>query len=256
MSVINTNVNSLRSQFAAVVNQRSMSTAMEQLSSGKRINSSAVDAAGLAVGDKLQSQVKGLNMAVRNINDGISFLQTADAGLEEVMSMLLRARELAVQSGNAAIMSTEQTDAIDAEMDALGTAITNIITNTKWNGIAVYDGAVALTIDQDGTTDDFGAEVADPGLASGDAVADIDGYITAIDTGRGTFGAHINTLSHYADNLANVSTNISASRSRIMDTDYAAASSELARTQIIQQAATAMLAQANQQPQTVLALLK
>ncbi|NCA16064.1 MAG: hypothetical protein EBS90_03310 [Betaproteobacteria bacterium] len=117
MSVINTNVNSLRSQFAAVVNQRSMSTAMEQLSSGKRINSSAVDAAGLAVGDKLQSQVKGLNMAVRNINDGISFLQTADAGLEEVMSMLLRARELAVQSQNTEILSDEQTDAIDDEVE-------------------------------------------------------------------------------------------------------------------------------------------
>jgi len=280
MSVINTNVKSLVAQNALSVNNRSLSKVMEQLSTGKRINSAADDAAGLAISDKMTAQIRGLNQAVRNANDGISLLQTAEGATQEVTNMLQRMRELAVQAANDTY-STADRSALQLENDELANEITRISNNTQWNNMYVFrtsasaaigvSGAVSFQVGINGTSGDtisatfqsitatsLSASALDITTASGaqSALSVIDAAISTIDTFRATLGAKINRLTYAADNLSNISQNTSASRSRIMDTDYAAATTELARSQIIQQAATAMLAQANQQPQTVLSLLK
>jgi flagellin len=283
MSVINTNVSSLMAQNSMTINNRSMSKAMEQLSTGKRINSSGDDAAGLSISETMTSQIRGLNQAVRNANDGVSMLQTAEGGLVEVSNMLQRMRELAVQSATDTNSTAQQT-ALDDEYQALGTEIDRILVNTSWNGMSLFDesagraadgtftlqvgagsdggtgGDDSIDVDLSGmtdTTDLMGAigDITDSANALTE-IAAVDVGITAVNTMRSTIGATINRLNYAADNMTNISTNTAASRSRILDTDYAAATTELARTQIIQQAATAMLAQANQQPQSVLALLK
>jgi flagellin len=280
MSVINTNVKSLVAQNALSVNNRSLTKVMEQLSTGKRINSAADDAAGLAISDKMTAQIRGLNQAVRNANDGISLLQTAEGATQEVTNMLQRMRELAVQAANDTY-STQDRSALQLENDELANEITRISNNTQWNNMYVFrtsasaaigvSGAVSFQVGINGTSGDtisatfqsitassLSASALDITSASGaqSALSVIDAAISTIDTFRATLGAKINRLTYAADNLSNISQNTSASRSRIMDTDYAAATTELARSQIIQQAATAMLAQANQQPQTVLSLLK
>ena len=390
MTVINTNVSSLIAQNAMAVNARSQTTAMQQLSTGQRINGAKDDAAGLAIAAKMTSQIKGLDQAVRNSNDAISLLQTADGAMVEVTNMLQRMRELAVQSSNDTNASSDRT-ALQTEFAALQSEIGRIGSTTQWNGTNILNGntaanskgtfvfqvgannssaqQISVTIAQvsntgTGTTNTptvatttaaslssvtgtsaiaqvstvtmgatntagdtisleigghtFGYTVgasetatsvatamvaainADATLsalytASGttavtltaktgstpfgltastaggvtssansiDTLAHAQASIDAVDTGiskintsRANIGASINRLTYAADNLANVSQNTSASRSRILDTDYAKASSELARTQIIAQASTAMLAQANQSQQSVLALLK
>ncbi len=420
MSVINTNVKSLVAQNALAVNNRSLSTSMQQLSTGKRINSASDDAAGLAISDRMTSQIKGLDMAVRNANDGVSLLQTAEGATSEMTNMLSRMRELAVQSSNDTNSTTDRA-ALDTEYQQLTKEISRIATNTQWNGmnilnntgVGVAGGAgdvgvgsrnvtfqvgananqtisvglkdfsfgtgtpatassaqINLAADDNSTVDqvqikigattfsstaftagniaaiptaasattlasslqtqiqstvgfenvtvtaigstlnfadsqgraisDFKtgtagtfaattnassadtyvagaaaagattpattavfsgtARINDTNIltqaASNTAVGRLDAAITAVDTQRSTMGSVINRLTHAADNLSNVSQNTSESRSRILDTDYAKATTELARTQIIQQAATAMLAQANQSSQSVLALLK
>ena len=412
MSVINTNSKSIIAQNSLTVNNRSMTKAMEQLSTGKRINSAADDAAGLAISSKMTSQIKGLNQAVRNANDGISMLQTADGAMVEVTNMLQRMRELAVQSSTDTNTQDDRTY-LDNEFQQLKSEIDRIAENTEWNGskilnenvnlgsgaanaprnvqfqvganadqtidvtfkkfdfassssgvttssaqvelgaLADGDDATAAVVTIGGTAltfdavTDFATLAADPsaaqistfaselqtaiqgrsgyegvtvsstgevltiedtagrsigafsltGIASaGDVVftaaagssptgsseADsvfsgsaaihslvitdkansnssitaLDYAIKAVNTERSTFGAAINRLTYAADNLTNVSQNTSASRSRVLDTDYALATTELARTQIISQAATAMLAQANQAPQSVLSLLR
>jgi flagellin len=409
MSVINTNTKSIVAQNAMTVNNRSMSKAMEQLSTGRRINTAADDAAGLSIASKMTSQIKGLNQAVRNANDGISMLQTADGAMIEVTNMLQRMRELAVQSANDTNTADDRTY-LNNEFQQLKNEIDRIAENTEWNGMkilnenpnlgsnasgnprevkfqvganadqtidvtfkkfdfassasgvtassaqlemgAVADGAsittavvtiggTALTFD---VATDFTVLANDPnstqvatfasqmqtairarsgyegisvssvgevltiddpagrslggfalttvtgevftsaagsspsGSSESDSVfygnaaihssvittkADANLSITALDhaikavnTERSTFGAVINRLNYAADNLTNVSQNTSESRSRVLDTDYAQATTELARTQIISQAATAMLAQANQAPQSVLSLLR
>ena len=276
MSVINTNVKSLIAQQALATNNRSLSKAMEQLSTGKRINSAADDAAGLAITSKMTAQIRGLNQAVRNANDGISMIQTVEGALNEVTNMLQRMRELAVQSANGTNSSTDRSS-LDTEFDQLSAEISRISDKTTWNGMEVVgsaaggygfqvgaDAAATVTIsfiDIDGTGGgsviasaiDIG--VADVSAATS-AITNIDNAISVVATYRSTLGAMVNRLNYTVDNLTNVSTNTSESRSRILDTDYAAATTELARSQIIQQAATAMLAQANQSPQTVLSLLK
>jgi len=272
MSVINTNVKSLIAQNALTVNNRSLSKAMEQLSTGRRINTAADDAAGLAISNKMTAQIRGLNQAVRNANDAISMVQTAEGALVEVTNMLQRMRELAVQSANGTLDDDTQRDYLGAEYDALVDAIDKVSANTTWNGMALLgDDADTYTmqVGADGdSTLDITFELADAstlGVAAGDIddqtdantmIADLDAALDDVAGWRADLGASANQLSFLADNLANVSMNTAASRSRIMDTDYAQATTELARTQIIQQAATAMLAQANQQPQAVLALLK
>jgi flagellin len=279
MSVINTNVKSLIAQNAAVVNDRSLSKAMQQLSTGKRINSAADDAAGLAISDRMTSQIRGLNQAVRNANDGISMLQVTEGALNEVTNMLQRMRELAVQSANATNTSTDR-GYLQVEHAELQAEITRIAANTQWNGMNVTNtwaatalaaatfqvGANASQVitvafqDVQAITGVSAAVINTLTIAtvtgSTSAITALDSAISDVDTYRATLGAKVNRLTHAADNLSNIATNAQASRSRILDTDYAQATTELARTQIIQQAATAMLAQANQQPSTVLSLLR
>ena len=271
MSVINTNVNALYATDALKVNSRAMSSAMQQLSTGSRINSAKDDAAGLAIGQSMTAQIRGLNQAVRNANDGINMMQTAEGAMVEQSNMLQRMRELAVQASNATYSSGQRTS-LKLEFDALSTQIGNIATDTKWNGTALLSDASASFIFQTGqdidqvvtvaytgtTVSGLGYSASDISTASGakTALALLETAITTIDTARANIGAGINQLTYASDNLTNISSNISASRSTIMDTDYAQASTQLSKSQIIQQAATAMLAQANQQPQSVLALLK
>jgi flagellin len=258
-AVINTNVRSMFASAALATNERQMGVAMNQLSTGKRTYSASVDAAGLALADKLTSQIRGTQMAVQNINDGISFMQTAEGALNEITNMGQRMYELAVQLENASLFDDDQEASIEAEMDDLGAAIDDIIANTKWNGVttADFDIDVTVTGDSDATAANFKATVlgtTTPTSASGKD--DIATYLATVATQRGEAGSFINRLGYMADNLTNLAANLSASRSRTQDTDYAAASAELARTQIVSQAATAMLAQANQSSQSVLSLLK
>jgi flagellin len=273
MSVINTNVKSLVAQQSLAVNNRALSKSMEQLSTGKRINSASDDAAGLAINNKMTSQIRGLNQAVRNANDAISMIQTAEGSLGEVTNMLQRMRELAVQASNGTYSATDRAS-LNTEFTALESEITRISDKTTWNGTAFQGASAAATSFQVGnatgdqvslTFKDIDSAVATSSTLGGNvssvaeaasSITELDTAITAVDTYRSTLGAMVNRLTYAADNLANVSTNTAASRSRIQDTDYAAATTELARSQIIQQAATAMLAQANQSPSSVLSLLK
>ena len=283
MSVINTNVNSLVAQNAVNVNARNLSSAMQQLSTGKRINGAKDDAAGLSISQIMTSQIRGLNMAVRNANDGISLLQTADGAMIEQSNMMQRMRELSVQAASDTV-TTSQKGYLQNEFSALRTEINRIGANTKWNERNLLDGtggveglagvykfqvgslnttiSVAIPNAQTaaGTgTAIFAAINTDDISAVGGAATAITNLDTALAEGnsaRSKIGAAVNQLTYAADNLSNISMNTAASRSRIEDTDYATVSTELARTQIIQQAATAMLAQANQSPQSVLALLK
>jgi flagellin len=273
MTVINTNVASLRAQQALTVNNRALGKSMEQLSTGKRINAAGDDAAGLAISNKMTAQIRGLNQGVRNANDAISMIQTAEGATTEVTNMLQRMRELAVQSANGSYSSDDRT-ALQSEFSELQAEITRIAGNTEWNGTKIADGTMTavnfqvganssqvITVtfkDIDGITGVITAITATIGTITGanTSISAVDTALAAIDGFRSDMGAKINRLTYAADNLTNVATNTGASRSRILDTDYAKATTELARTQIIQQAATAMLAQANQQPQTVLSLLR
>jgi flagellin len=273
MSVINTNTKSLIAQQSLTVNNRALSKTMEQLSTGKRINSASDDAAGLAIANKMTSQIRGLNQAVRNANDAISMVQVAEGSLGEVTNMLQRMRELAVQGSNGTYSSTDLAS-LDTEFEALQSEITRISAKTTWNGINLADSATLTSFQVGNATADqvavtfkdidssvvTAAVVSTAGVSTITtavaAVASIDTAITAVDTYRSTLGAMVNRLTYAADNMTNVATNTTASRSRIEDTDYAAATTELARSQIIQQAATAMLAQANQSTSSVLSLLK
>jgi flagellin len=389
MTVINTNVKALISQNAITTNNRSMSAAMEQLSTGKRINSAKDDAAGLAIASKMTSQIRGLDQAVRNANDSISLLQTAEGATIEITNMLQRMRELSVQSANDT-NTAEERSFLDLEFQQLKGEIDRVVNNTQWSGVNILDGSFTnngvanggkfvfqvgansdqtishtinvfglgsagdgggapatsatpqaassvsaqistmglggtysagdvitvnldenifrYTVTADSTTsaaaatalntaltakfgDDFTFGVSGDGVIkvtanvindaftisgaasdgewddiatleigtqtnSNSAITTLDVALTSVNKGRAELGAVINRLTYAVDNLSNVSLNTSASRSRILDADYAKASAELSRTQIISQAATAMLAQANQQPQSVLQLLQ
>ena len=282
MSVINTNVNSLNAQNALSVNQRIMTNTMDQLSTGRRVTSSKDDAAGVAVINTMTSQIRGLNQAVRNANDGISMLQTADGAMIEQTNMLQRMRELAVQSATDTV-TTSQKGYLDVEYQKLLGEIDRIGGMTQWNDTKILDGTTAPASGTAGTyvfhvgaqdqqtisvtfkgavstgtgifVDSNGTDITTSAKAN-TAITKIDLSFTELNKARAEIGATINRLTYAADNLSNVSTNTAGSRSRIQDTDYAVAAAELARTQIIQQAGTAMLAQANQAPQSVLALLK
>ena len=288
MAVVNTNIGSSVAQAALMKNERSLNSAMEQLSTGKRINAAGDDASGLAISARMTSQIKGLETSIRNANDAISMVDTAEGALDEITEMLQRIRELAVQSGTGTNSEDDRTY-IDAELDQLRAEIDRIAANTEWNGRAILGGAaggatgvsaVTFQVGVDGGSTNtlavnFGnfasggttmgsvqdqsldaATVASGIQKSSRTISVVDTAIAAVSNQRATFGATSNRLTHAVDNLTNVKTNAEASRSRILDTDYAAATSELARTQIIQQAGTAMLAQANQMPQSVLALLQ
>lgn len=275
MSVINTNVKSMVAQNAMTVNNRALSKTMEQLSTGKRINAASDDAAGLAIANRMTAQIKALDQSVRNANDGISMLQTAEGATKEITTMLQRMRELSVQAANDSYSAGDRT-AIAGEMTQLTSEITRVASNTQWNGMSILSGGTAYSTMtfQVGTEGDatsaitvgFTAMSAGALTISALSVSTsvqaqasielLDTAITAVDTFRSGLGARINRLTSSADNLANIALNTSASRSQIEDTDYAKATTELAKRQIIQQAATAMLTQANQAPQSVLSLLR
>jgi flagellin len=281
MAVINTNVSSLVAQNAMVKNERAMTGAMEQLSTGKRINSAADDAAGLAISSRMTSQIRGLNQAVRNANDAISMVQTADGALGEVTNMLQRMRELTVQ-GSSGTYGADEIGYLADEFEGLRDEIFRIVQATQFNGTnlldgdvggAVNDGTVTFqigpnasqTVDVDfgdfETAVDMGANFTaaltiSTNADSTTAMGYIDTALDSVNAQRAVFGAAMNRLEYAADNLANESANTQSARSRILDADYASATTELARTQIIQQAGTAMLAQANQMPQSVLSLLQ
>ena len=276
MAVVNTNIGALTAQKALDINTRDLSKAMGQLSTGHRIISAADDAAGLAIGNKMTSQIRSLNAAVRNANDGISMLQTADGATGQMTDMLIRMRELAIQSANDT-NDQDGRDALQLEFAALQEEIGNTITNTSWNGMKVLEAepgsgtakfqvgassadAIALPLTSLNTSDvatAIGSSTLIDSLANAQAsLSTIDDAITQINGERSTWGATMNRLTHAADNATNVSMNSAASRSRIMDTDYAQATAEMARAMILDQAGTAMLSQANQQPMYVLALLR
>jgi flagellin len=276
-NVINTNVKALMASNALNKNGRVQQNVMESLSTGKSINRASDNAAGLSIRETMTSQINGLGAAIKNANDGISQLQTADGALNEVSSMFQRMRELAVLSVNDTYSSTQKT-AMSTEFNQLSAEITRISEQTQWNGMTLLAGTagsagtISILTFQVGANTAQTVAVTVPVMSIGQfsvtgdsiatavgatsAIADLDGSLSELNGYRSTIGATINRLEHAIDNLTNVQQNASDSRSKVEDTDYASATSELARTQIIAQAATAILAQANQQPQSVLSLLK
>ncbi|MAI94434.1 MAG: flagellin FliC [Halieaceae bacterium] len=296
MAVVNTNVNASIAQNALSRNERAMNTAMERLSTGQRINSASDDAAGLAIASRMTSQIRGLDTGIRNAADAISMISTADGALIEVTNMLQRMRELALQASNGTTteadrnylnaeyqnlvseierisVNTEWNGRTILDGSANATGDSTVAFQVGANGgqtVAVNFGNISQdsgsgatvfeTFETSGTMT-AGAFISAQTTASAittatSAITQIDAAITAVNSQRATFGAAMNQLTYAVDNLSNVRVNAEASRSRILDADYAAETAELARTQIISQAGTAMLAQANQLPQTVLSLLQ
>ncbi len=274
MAGINTNIASLNAQRNLGVSQNSLTTSMQRLSSGLRVNSAKDDAAGLAIAERMGAQVRGMNVAVRNANDGISLAQTAEGALGKVSESLQRMRELAVQSANASNGTSDRTN-LDAEFQQLNEEVTRVLTGTKFNGTDLLSTGATLTFqvgannvgtDQiDVVTTDLSVGLGLATVTAGDITTDtnaktamdvLDDAIDEITTARATFGAVQNRFDAVIGNLQVASENQSASRSRIMDADFAAETANLSRAQILQQAGTAMVAQANQLPQTVLKLLQ
>ncbi len=347
MNVINTNMGALRAQNASTQAGRMMGVAMERLSTGNRINRAADDAAGLAIAASMTSQIRGMAQGVRNANDGISLVQTAEGALDEVTNMLQRMRELTVQRANGTFSDSDREN-IDAERNALASQISQVINNTTFNGINLFaptsggtpvanntisiqagaatndaitielsnltlntalgevvafadqdvielkqifdvdgaqawirevdgfeiavflngdpsvllDGSQTVTPETDGITgENIFQEVVTGTVRAGDAdpaatLEEFDLAIGAITSARADLGAFQNRLESAINNLTNVSTNLTDARSRIMDTDYSAETTQLAKAQILSQASTAMLAQANQSQQNVLSLLR
>jgi flagellin len=263
-AVINTNIASLNTQRNLSASQSGLNTSIQRLSSGLRVNSAKDDAAGMAIATRMDSQVRGMNVAMRNANDAISFAQTAEGGLSKVTDALQRMRELAVQSANGSNSAGDRTN-LDAEFQELAAEVTRIGTATKFNGTAVFGGG--------STTFQIGADSGDTISVSAVAAATITGSVStaaaattalgAIDTAldatntkRATLGAVQNRFEAVVGTLQVASENQSAAKSRIMDTDFAAETANLTRGQILQQAGTAMLAQANSLPNNVLSLLR
>jgi flagellin len=279
MSVINTNTSAAYSQNAMKTNARYMSKAMEQLSTGSRVNSAGDDAAGLAISQNMTSQIRGLNMAIRNVNDGINMMQTSEGAMVEQSNMLQRMRELAIQAMNGTY-SNVQRGYLDKEFQQLTSQIDQIAHDTMWNDQAVLGGTAAgsavtfnfqagqdsgqtisvtigvMTASGLGIVGSAGAIDITSDVSAEASLDKISAALEVINEQRAAIGAGINRMQYTADNLANISSNQTQSRSTIIDTDDAIATTQLAKTQIIQQASTAMLAQANQQAQSVMALLK
>jgi len=275
MTVINTNVSATLASNAIVRNERAMSTAMERLSTGKRINSAGDDAAGLAISARMASQVKGLEQASRNVADGVSMVQTIEGAGKEILNIMTRMKELAVQARSETYSDTDR-DALDLEFQELIAEIERIADNTEWNEMALMgadNGTIEVQVG-DGATQHMDVVFKDWQTDGADAYSDISALdidvVGNAETALGTldtaiteaaeelakYGAYINRLETAQDNLLNVAANTDATRSRIEDADYARETTSLAKTAIISQASTAMLAQANQIKQTVLALLQ
>jgi flagellin len=272
MSAINTNLASLNAQRNLMTSESSLNTSIQRLSSGLRVNSAKDDAAGLSIATKMDSQIRGMSQAVRNANDGISMAQTADGGLATAIDALQRMRELAVQGSNETIDTATDGANLDKEYQALATEVGRIASDTKFNGKAILSAASVITKIQVGadngsaTIDIPKTDLAAQATAVAGAVTDrttsqtaltkIDAALAAINTMRSDLGASQNRMGFAVSNLQSSVENQSAAKSRIMDTDFAAETAKLTRGQILQQAGTAMLAQANSAPNGVMALLR
>jgi len=271
--VINTNIASLNAQRNLNSSQASLGTAIQRLSSGLRVNSAKDDAAGLAIASRMDGQTRGMNIAIRNANDGISLAQTAEGSLGKITDMLQRMRELAVQAANDTNGSSDRTS-LNEEFSQLKAEIDRTFDATKFNGTQILGTAATLNFQIGANnvaedqlsivTSDLSAGTGITAIAAGDittltnartAIASVDTALTEINSARATFGAVQNRFESVIANLQVASENTSAARSRIMDADFAAETAALTRGQILQQAGTAMRAQANQVPQQVLALL-
>ncbi len=276
--VINTNVASINSQRRLADTNNALSTSMERLSSGLRVNSAKDDAAGLAIANRMDSQIRGMGVAVRNANDGISMAQTAEAAMGELTSTLQRMRDLGVQSANKGAVTAEDRQKLQTEFKQLNDELSRIVKNTEFNGKKIINGSlsggVAIQIGANTSSDNqikidvanLSVTLANVTAASIGSVAtsakifsaieNIDVAIKSIDTARAGLGAIQNRFTTTISNLQSSIENQSAAKSRIMDTDFAAETAALSRNQILQQAGTAMLSQANQAPQQVLGLLR
>lgn len=274
---INTNVASLTAQRNLTSTQGSLNTSLQRLSSGLRVNSAKDDAAGMYSIERMTADIRGLNQAVRNAQDGISLAQTGEGSMSQVQSALQRIREIAVQSSNATV---EDRSGLQAEVDQLTQELSRIVTTTEFNGKTLLDGnsgSLTFQIGQDGTaaqqisvtgvdltsmagynaslTATGTVDVSSATTASA-AIATMDTSINTVSSNRATFGAVQNRFEAVVVNLTNYAENLTGARGRIQDADFAMETANLTRAQILQQAGTAMLAQANTLPQTALALLR
>ena len=279
-SIINTNLNSLNAQRNTSTSQMSLATSMQRLSSGLRVNSAKDDAAGLAIAERMSAQVKGMNVAVRNANDGISLAQTAEGALGKVGESLQRMRELAVQARNATNSDGDK-DSLDKEYQQLSKEIQRVLGGTTFNGKAILATGVGqdFQIGANTTTNDIitvtttdmtadasivavttdAANIIDSTTDTtelGTVIDNIDDAIDRVNTERAVFGATQNRFDSVISNLQVSVENQTAAKSRIMDADFASETANLSRAQILQQAGNAMIAQANQLPQQVLSLLR
>ena len=274
MSVINTNISAIRASNASNSANKMLGTAMERLSTGKRINSAKDDAAGLAISTSMTSQIRGMSQGIRNANDGISLAQTAEGSLSEVSNMLQRVRELAIQSASGTYQSSDRA-AMQQEVTALTSQISDSLTQTKFNGNAllsttsgsdlsfdIQTGAnsgekVTLTSKAiDGTNLSASALDVTDSTKAATTLSKVDAALKDVNATRASLGAGQNRLESAINNLTNNVTNLSDARSRIEDADYSAETTQMAKAQILSQASTAMIAQANQSQQNVLSLLR
>lgn len=274
---INTNVASMTAQRNLSSTQGALSTSLQRLSSGLRVNSAKDDAAGMFSIERMSADIRGLNQAVRNAQDGISLAQTGEGSMSQVQSALQRIREIAVQSSNATV---ENRTGLQAEVDQLTQELSRIVDTTEFNGKKLLDGtggSLVFQIGQDGNADQqisvtgldltgvtgyntnltaTGTVDVSSATAASAAIASVDTAIDTVSSSRATFGAVQNRFEAVVVNLTNYSENLSAARGRIQDADFAQETANLTRAQILQQAGVAMLSQANSLPQTALALLQ
>lgn len=269
--VINTNTMAINAQRNLSKTSSSLSTSMARLSSGQRITAAKDDAAGLAISEKMKAQIRGMAQAERNANDGISLVQTAEGAMDEISGMLIRMRELSVQAANGTTDSAQK-GFLDNEYQELTAEISRIADSTEFNGTSLMNGATDITL-QVGAGTDSNSQItvsmtdvtaSGLGVAGGDistasgaltAVDDLDAAITTLSEQRGALGAAQNRLSSTVRNLATTRENLSASNSRIRDVDVADESVKMTRAQILMQAGTSVLAQANQVPSMALSLI-
>ena len=275
MSVINTNISAIRAANASNSAAKMLGMAMERLSTGKRINSAKDDAAGMAIATSMTSAVRGMSQGIRNANDGISLAQTAEGALSEVTNMVQRVRELAVQSASGTYQDATDRAYMQTEVDQLTSQIDQVITNSKFNGVTLFDGSTATVTVQTGSNaaDTVDINMADlttlaasggaagsydvsTATAANTVLATLDTELDSISSARAGLGAGQNRLESVVNNLTSNVTNLSDARSRIEDADYSAETTAMAKAQILSQASTAMIAQANQSQQNVLSLLR
>jgi flagellin len=263
---INTNIMSLNAQRHLTTSQSSLATSMERLSSGLRVNSAKDDAAGLAIADRMNAQIRGTNVAIRNANDGISLAQTAEGALATVTDALQRMRELAIQAQNGTNGTSDRAN-LDTEYQALSAEITRLASQTKFNGVAIIGGGAGANVFQVGANNGDTLTITTTAVTTvagslttaanaSTAVAALDTALDTITTSRASYGAAMSRFGMAIQNLSTTAENQSAARGRIMDADFATETANLSRAQILQQAGSAMVAQANQIPNTVLSLLR